>query len=76
VVNYFKICADHGHPPGAFCYAECFFSGRGVKQDFSVPVRFFKLSADLGNLNATFNYGTCLSRGQGVEKDLTAVISK
>ena len=49
--------------------ANCYFYGRGVKQDFEEAVKWYKKAAEQDNGVAQRNLGNCYVLGAGVPKD-------
>jgi len=64
-VQYFKMAADQGHSEGQLNLGTLYFSGDGVKQDYSKALTYFALAAQQGNLVALFNLGHMHQHGLG-----------
>ncbi len=47
----------------------CYWSGKGVEQDFKEAARLFRLAADQGNAEGQCSLAALYERGEGVEQD-------
>ena len=49
---------------------DCYFNGKGVKQDYNKAFYWLKQAADKGQVLAQFGLGVCYHNGAGVKKDI------
>ena len=68
-VKFLKKEAAKNHPTAQYLLGECYYYGRGVKQDYSEAINYYRSSAEKGELNAFCGLGRCYQKGHGVEKD-------
>lgn len=47
----------------------CYFTGKGVEQDYEKAVQWFRASAEQGNATGQINLSYCYYYGEGVQKD-------
>lgn len=47
----------------------CYYTGKGVEQDYEKAVQWFRASAEQGNATGQINLSFCYYYGQGVQKD-------
>lgn len=47
----------------------CYYTGKGVEQDYEKAVQWFRASAEQGNATGQINLSYCYYYGQGVQKD-------
>ena len=47
----------------------CYFTGKGVEQDYEKAVQWFRVSAEQGNATGQINLAYCYYYGEGVQKD-------
>jgi len=52
----------------------CYWSGKGVAQDFGKAVYWYRLAANQANANAQRNLAVCYKNGQGVSKDMNSAV--
>ena len=53
---------------------ECYFTGRGVKQDMAEAVKYYRKAADQGLAEAQYNLGYCYDNANGVDLDTEKAI--
>ena len=47
------------------------YSGKGVKQDFSVAAKYYLMAAEQGHVDSQFMLASLYQRGEGVEQNIT-----
>ena len=51
-----------------------YYTGSGVRQDYSEAVRCYRLAAEQGHANAQYNLGVCLLDGTGVSRNVSEAV--
>lgn len=64
--------AQNGDNDACFNLGECFFFGRGVKQDYAKAVKWYTASSDRGDCSSQKKLADCYYLGQGVERNVAA----
>lgn len=62
--------AQNGDNDACFNLGECFFYGRGVKQDYAKAVKWYIMSSDRGDCSSQKKLADCYYLGQGTEKNV------
>lgn len=62
--------AQGGDNDACFNLGECFFYGRGVKQDYSKAVKWYIQSSDRGDCSSQKKLADCYYLGQGTERNV------
>ncbi|MCR5600980.1 MAG: sel1 repeat family protein [Ruminococcus sp.] len=62
--------AQNGDNDACFNLGECFFYGRGVKQDYSKAVKWYIQSSDRGDCSSQKKLADCYYLGQGTERNV------
>ena len=62
--------AQNGDNDASFNLGECFFYGRGVKQDYAKAVKWYTLSSDRGDCSSQKKLADCYFLGQGAERNV------
>ncbi len=58
------------HDPNAqFALGDCYYAGRGVKQNYGEAAKWFRASAEQGNAVGQCKLGACYYAGKGVEQN-------
>ena len=63
--------AESGNVTAQCNLAECYYNGRGIRQDYSEAITLWMKSAEKGDTCAMNNLGWCYLNGKAVEKDLS-----
>ena len=61
--------AQRGDTKAQDCLGVCYFSGKGVAQDYTQAVYWYRKAAEQGYAPAQNHLGVCYSDGEGVTKD-------
>ena len=72
--QYMKMAADNGLPEAQLGYAECCYSGLGVRQSFEDTFRYGQMACDSGLLMAQHSFIVCNYHWTGVGVDLKTVV--
>lgn len=70
VIGLLKL-VEQGDAKAQYELGVCYYTGDGVKKDYTRAVRWFTKSAEQGNAEAQFNLGNCYYFGYGVKKNYT-----
>ena len=62
--------ARNGDNDACFNLGECFFYGRGVKQDYAKAVKWYIMSSDRGDCSSQKKLADCYYLGQGTERNV------
>lgn len=62
--------AQNGDNDACFNLGECFFYGRGVKQDYAKAVKWYIMSSDRGDCSSQKKLADCYYLGQGTERNI------
>ncbi len=68
-VEVFQEAVKDGDAAAQNNLGACYFTGKGVEQDYEKAARWFKASAEQGNATGQINLSYCYYYGQGVRKD-------
>jgi TPR repeat protein len=52
----------------------CYYSGRGVSQDFNKAFEYYQQAAKLNHSDAIYKLGLCYKNGKGVSNDINKAI--
>ncbi len=61
--------AEQGDGKSGLELAKNYFTGRGVKKDYTEAIRWFTFAAEEGSGEAEYYLGNCYFKGLGVEKN-------
>ena len=65
-VKAYRRAAEEGVAPAQFRLAVMYYSGEGVRQDYSEAANWFRKAAQQGDAGAQKNLGVMYGKGQGV----------
>jgi TPR repeat protein len=70
--HWFSLAADRGNADAEAQVGNCYFTGRGVGQDYRMAAKWYRRAADHNHYEAMKSLGYMLLNGLGVEKDMPA----
>lgn len=68
-VDVFQEAVKDGDAAAQNNLGACYYTGKGVEQDYEKAVQWFRTSAEQGNATGQINLSYCYYYGQGVQKD-------
>ena len=68
-INFLSKLANQGYKEIQNNLGDCYYDGRGVKQDYDKAVKWYKLAAEQGYAVAQYNLGYCYYNGRGIKQD-------
>ena len=70
----FQELANKGYAAAQYYLGYCYYSGKGVTQDYTEAVKWYRKAAERRNTNAQFNLGYCYQSGKGVPQNETKAV--
>jgi len=67
--KWYRASAEQGNSAGQNDLGDCYFCGKGVKQNFEEAAKWYRASAEQGNSYGQSNLGLCYLNGKGVEQN-------
>lgn len=66
---FYSAAARRGYPMAQLLVGECYYDGRGVKQNDAEAARNWRKAAERDIVEAKFRMGLCYAKGRGVPTD-------
>jgi TPR repeat protein len=66
--------AEQGNAVAQVCLGNCYFEGKGVKQDYKEAIKWWEKAAEQGFAIAQVYLGHCYAKGDGVKQDYKEAI--
>ena len=74
IIEEIDCRADNDDAEALYNKGNCYYLGKGVKQDYTEAVKWYRKAAEQGNADAQYDLGHCYQYGHGVEKDYVEAV--